>query len=246
MSAIAAIAKASPRDPRLHHQPRPDPVRPAGGGTGAQIRTDWGNLTPAEARRSSLMPEAGELEFAALVLGPPRTRATLEPALARSRRAAAVRPCRCSSWRAISARRPAPADVAGRQRLRPLPACPHGRADARDRPDLTTPAATPQYDRRARAAAAARAALSCRCTDWPAAPARRPSPSTWRGSSRRVAGAKPPQVCLLDLDLQFGSVATYLDLPRREAVFELLTQTSSMDATAFYRRCAGRGAAARC
>lgn len=41
------------------------------------------------------------------------------------------------------------------------------------------------------------------------------------------------RVCILDLDLQFGSVATYLDLPRREAVFELLQDTSAMDSDAF-------------
>lgn len=38
-----------------------------------------------------------------------------------------------------------------------------------------------------------------------------------------------PRVCLLDLDFQYGSVATYLDLPRKEAVFELLTDASSAD-----------------
>ncbi|MCH2163830.1 MAG: AAA family ATPase [Marinovum sp.] len=38
-----------------------------------------------------------------------------------------------------------------------------------------------------------------------------------------------PKVCILDLDLQFGSIATYLDLPRREAVYELLSDTESMD-----------------
>ncbi len=42
-----------------------------------------------------------------------------------------------------------------------------------------------------------------------------------------------PRVCLLDFDLQYGSVATYLDLPRREAVFELLSDTESMDDEAF-------------
>jgi pilus assembly protein CpaE len=41
------------------------------------------------------------------------------------------------------------------------------------------------------------------------------------------------RVCILDLDLQFGSVATYLDLPRREAVFELLQDTASMDSDSF-------------
>jgi pilus assembly protein CpaE len=42
-----------------------------------------------------------------------------------------------------------------------------------------------------------------------------------------------PRVCLLDLDLQFGSASTYLDLPRREAVFELLQDTSTIDTDAF-------------
>ncbi len=43
----------------------------------------------------------------------------------------------------------------------------------------------------------------------------------------------PPRVCLIDLDLQFGSVATYLDLPRRDAVYELLSDTAAMDQDAF-------------
>ena len=42
-----------------------------------------------------------------------------------------------------------------------------------------------------------------------------------------------PSVCLLDLDLQYGSVATYLDLPRREAVFEMLSDTEELDDDAF-------------
>jgi pilus assembly protein CpaE len=47
------------------------------------------------------------------------------------------------------------------------------------------------------------------------------------------AGDEALRVCILDLDLQFGSVATYLDLPRREAVFEMLSDTSSMDSESF-------------
>ncbi len=43
----------------------------------------------------------------------------------------------------------------------------------------------------------------------------------------------PPAVCVLDLDLQFGSVATFLDLPRREAVYELLSSMESMDHDSF-------------
>ncbi len=38
-----------------------------------------------------------------------------------------------------------------------------------------------------------------------------------------------PSVCLLDFDLQYGSVATYLDLPRREVVYDMLSDTESMD-----------------
>lgn len=43
----------------------------------------------------------------------------------------------------------------------------------------------------------------------------------------------PPRVCLLDFDFQYGSVATYLDLPRKEAVFELLSDTGAADSDAF-------------
>ncbi len=43
----------------------------------------------------------------------------------------------------------------------------------------------------------------------------------------------PPKVCLLDFDFQFGSASTYLDLPRREAVLEMLTDTVSMDSESF-------------
>lgn len=43
----------------------------------------------------------------------------------------------------------------------------------------------------------------------------------------------PPRVCILDLDLQYGSVATYLDLPRRESVYEMLSSTDNMDNDSF-------------
>ncbi len=42
-----------------------------------------------------------------------------------------------------------------------------------------------------------------------------------------------PRVCLLDFDFQYGSVATYLDLPRKEAVFELLSDTGAADSDTF-------------
>jgi pilus assembly protein CpaE len=46
-------------------------------------------------------------------------------------------------------------------------------------------------------------------------------------------GDEALRICILDLDLQYGSVATYLDLPRREAVFEMLSDTSTMDSESF-------------
>ncbi|MBU2991998.1 AAA family ATPase [Octadecabacter sp. 1_MG-2023] len=52
----------------------------------------------------------------------------------------------------------------------------------------------------------------------------------------KIKGVEPekgPRVCLLDLDFQFGSASTYLDLPRREAVFEMLQDTESMDSESF-------------
>jgi pilus assembly protein CpaE len=42
-----------------------------------------------------------------------------------------------------------------------------------------------------------------------------------------------PRVCLLDFDFQYGSAATYLDLPRKEMVFEILSDTANMDSDAF-------------
>ena len=46
-------------------------------------------------------------------------------------------------------------------------------------------------------------------------------------------GDEQVRVCLIDFDLQFGSISTYLDLPRREAVLELLQGTYSMDSDSF-------------
>ena len=42
-------------------------------------------------------------------------------------------------------------------------------------------------------------------------------------------GKDAPRVCILDFDLQTGSVSTYLDLARTERVFELLSNTAVMD-----------------
>jgi len=50
-----------------------------------------------------------------------------------------------------------------------------------------------------------------------------------------MKGADAPRVCLLDLDLQTGSVSTYLDLARTERVYELLSNTSVMDRDFFMR-----------
>ena len=48
-----------------------------------------------------------------------------------------------------------------------------------------------------------------------------------------IDGENSPRVCLLDFDLQFGSISTYLDLPRHEMVYELLSDTESMDSESF-------------
>lgn len=48
-----------------------------------------------------------------------------------------------------------------------------------------------------------------------------------------VSKENAPRVCLIDLGLQYGSVSTYLDLPRREAIFELYSDMDSMDEVSF-------------
>lgn len=48
-----------------------------------------------------------------------------------------------------------------------------------------------------------------------------------------VQKANGPRVCLLDFNFQYGSVSTYLDLPRREAVYEMLSDTASVDNVSF-------------
>jgi pilus assembly protein CpaE len=48
-----------------------------------------------------------------------------------------------------------------------------------------------------------------------------------------ISKTDAPRVCLIDLGFQFGSVATYLDLPRKEAVFEVLSDVSNIDSDVF-------------
>ncbi len=49
----------------------------------------------------------------------------------------------------------------------------------------------------------------------------------------------PPSVCLIDLDLQHGSIATYLDLPRREIMLEMLQDAPNMDTEGFKQALTG-------
>lgn len=49
-----------------------------------------------------------------------------------------------------------------------------------------------------------------------------------------LGAAQDQTVCILDFDFQSGSVSTYLDLARTEKVYELLSQTSTMDRDAFF------------
>jgi pilus assembly protein CpaE len=55
----------------------------------------------------------------------------------------------------------------------------------------------------------------------------------WELATLGKKGETAPTVCLLDLDLQFGSVSTYLDLARREAVYEMMSDTENMDDETF-------------
>ena len=55
----------------------------------------------------------------------------------------------------------------------------------------------------------------------------------WELATLGKKGETAPTVCLLDLDLQCGSVSTYLDLARREAVYEMISDTENMDDETF-------------
>ncbi|RRH72213.1 AAA family ATPase [Falsigemmobacter faecalis] len=48
-----------------------------------------------------------------------------------------------------------------------------------------------------------------------------------------LSKTNPPRVALIDLDLQFGSIATCLDLPRRDQIFDVLSDVSSIDSDSF-------------
>jgi pilus assembly protein CpaE len=44
-----------------------------------------------------------------------------------------------------------------------------------------------------------------------------------------INGDKPPKVCVLDFNFQFGSIATFLDLPRKDNVMEVLGNVHDID-----------------
>lgn len=48
-----------------------------------------------------------------------------------------------------------------------------------------------------------------------------------------VSKQESPRICLLDLDFQYGSASTYFDLPRREVIFDILSDTASVDSDGF-------------
>lgn len=50
-----------------------------------------------------------------------------------------------------------------------------------------------------------------------------------------IPDAENVKVCIIDLDLQYGSIGTYLDLPRKEAVLEVLGDTQNLDADSLTR-----------
>lgn len=47
-----------------------------------------------------------------------------------------------------------------------------------------------------------------------------------------VSKTDAPRVCLIDLDFQYGSAATYLDLPRKETVYEFYSDIAHADSDA--------------
>jgi pilus assembly protein CpaE len=59
------------------------------------------------------------------------------------------------------------------------------------------------------------------------------------GKGKGKGKTKPPSVCLIDFDLQAGSVSTFLDLPRRDTVVELLQDAQTMDVVAFRQALVG-------
>lgn len=48
-----------------------------------------------------------------------------------------------------------------------------------------------------------------------------------------ISKTEAPRVCIIDLDLQFGAISTYLDLPRRDGIFEMWADTEAVDFEAF-------------
>ncbi|MDT0682364.1 AAA family ATPase [Roseicyclus sp. F158] len=56
----------------------------------------------------------------------------------------------------------------------------------------------------------------------------------WELAGQGRKKEEPPKVCVIDLDLQYGSVSTALDLQRRDVVYEMLADTGSMDAEVFH------------
>ncbi len=50
-----------------------------------------------------------------------------------------------------------------------------------------------------------------------------------------ISPTDAPRVCVLDFDFQFGSIATYLDLSRRDVVMEILSDTAGADSDSFLK-----------
>jgi pilus assembly protein CpaE len=48
-----------------------------------------------------------------------------------------------------------------------------------------------------------------------------------------ILEAQDKSVCIMDFDFQFGSVATYLDVPKTEAAFEMISDANNADSDSF-------------
>ena len=183
----------------------------------------WGNLTLEEAPDWLAGEHGGALEFAALVLGP-EDEEDLEPALAVVRRAHEL-----SITLLVVARDLSPATLhrllsEGASGFLPYPLPDGALAQAVAR--LQQPE-TPQP--RGTGAARNGTILPVHGLAGGVGATTFAVNLAWELAN---LGKTPPRVCLLDLDLQFGSVSTLLDLPRRDAVAELWSEAAALDAEA--------------
>ena len=194
----------------------------------AALGEGWGDLALGEAERYLGQPEADSLEFLALAVGPedegdlPLIGRIVAAAQARGKAviliAGEVRPAALHALLKLGAHGFVPY---------PLPEGELAAAIARlPAPGSTAPAATPR-----RGATDDRSAVVLPVQALAGGVGATTLAVNLAWELARLEGH--PKVCLVDLDLQFGAVGTYLDLPRREAAAEILTDAEAADSDRF-------------